>query len=298
MRESQITPAEAKQRKMVFWISVGVGSLAVILVLFLLRHRIEKFIQSIRKTLDNMYKTRPILVMFIFSAIVTGIQVFCLPMQNFVIACGAYVINSTLKSFIFFVFVTVSASALIFFVTKKLLYNTIHARVGETPVFLRVQQEMADAPIKLSLLARFLMIPNGLKDYIMAIIDSNFWQFIGCAAITHLLFVLEGCMLGIGLRILESPIEKLPWKKKPFQEKAMIVMYGMILVIAIVAMAVVGGKATKILMNPENPVVAPKQVYNILRDSFNQLRLSKRFSTEESPRKERLLGLNRKQSLN
>ena len=255
-------------RKVLFWVCCGLVLIGVGVTLFIFRHEIDHFFKRFRLFFDRMYGQRPFLVVGIFLLIVGGIQLLCLPAHTLGIACAAYVIRKTLVSFFLFLFLTGVCSSLIYVFSRRFLRQAVRNRVDGSTVFRSIEIEMNNSPYKLSLLSRFLMIPNGLKDYMLSIIDHNYYRYILCALSANSLYTLQGCLIGTGLRILESNDQPIPWRHRPLSQKMISIVYVVVLAITGIAKIIIATKATRLLMKPQNPIVQPNTLLTTLRNSL------------------------------
>lgn len=239
-----------QQKKVSYWLLFGFIVVIFGVVLFLFRHKIDNLIKHLRHRLDVLYDEQPFFVGLLITLIVCGIQVFILPMHTLAISCGAYVFRNFAKSFAIFLMVTLLGSTIVYYAVKFFLKNYVNEKLKHNDIFFSIKAEMQESPWKLSIFARFLMIPNGLKDYILSILDENFLRYLTCSLIANSLFVLEGCLIGYGLRMFDPLTPSPPWRIRPLKEKIITFFYVLFSVLAIVALVVVGSKATKLIMNP------------------------------------------------
>lgn len=210
--------------------------------------------------LEEMYADNCIAVLGIILALLIVNYLLVLPTQTFINVISTFIINDPAKSFLILVFFSMIAATTVFLLCKYCFKDYLTKKFMGNALYDILAEESKIAPYKTAFMTRIILIPAGVKEYILSLTGNPYDSFAISGLFVHSFYVLEAVLIAQGVNdIHEYMTQKKSWSEKTTFEKASFFVIFSSVVFTIVILVVVGYWATK-------RVQAKKEIMKIIGD--------------------------------
>lgn len=199
----------------------------ILITLFVIYHKVLKtyhfntlFI-TFEDWLRELNQRSPTLVYLVICVCINLVLIFCIGTHSLVCVVAALVLEQPMVTFLVLLGSSVLGDISVFFITKKLLRNTILNKFKENDLFIVLLEESKNEPFKTAFLTRLLFIPAGIKNYILASIDNSAISYFVSGFVMHSFYVLESILIARELSEVEQLLtHSQKWSDKSVTQKA------------------------------------------------------------------------------
>ena len=146
--------------------------------------------------LKALYHTQPITALVILFAFVLSVQLLWYVSSFVAYAIVIRTFNNLALSFCFLFAATLAASALAFVLGRTIRKKWLLNKSGRWNLLHVLTQESNASSFYTAFMVRLLVLPDGMKDFALAIIDNPAVSYFTSAAVASLLRVSFSCVIG------------------------------------------------------------------------------------------------------
>lgn len=215
LRDPSLKQGSTYTWKLIITILLLLGGFAIVYI-YLLKSGILKSVMVISADwLSTQNEEHPLLVMVIFYVIINLLMVLSLGFKMIVFITAYLVLRSPVAVFLLLVISSVSGDLLVFLVCRFWLRTHIVRKFKDYDIYIILLEESKSEPFKTAVVTRLLLIPNGLKNYVLMAIDNPPASYFISGFVFHALFIIEVILVASQF----SQIEEFFSKEKSWEEK-------------------------------------------------------------------------------
>ena len=197
----------------------------VILIVFIFKSKkFHELYNRFITYMHHLYKASPKKSVFIFIFFLIIVQTSCIFSHSTLCFVINIVINNFMLGWIVCLIGSVLGSAFVYFLYHRCLEKMLKESLQKYEVYQILEKESISKPYKTAFIVRFLFIPSGIKDYILAAMDNPFEPFMISVLTSHLFYSFEAGIWAKQIQELSNMNEEdRGWSNKTFLEKCIFV---------------------------------------------------------------------------
>ena len=206
--------------------------------------RAKKYI--VHTELSEYYNTNRPATLLIICLLQTISYILLLPIHTVLNILSAIIIKNFFFSWAILTLFSLVASTAVYTVCKQGYYNFILNRIKNNQFYEVLKKESTENPYKTAYLARLVMLPAGMQEYLLAMIGNPYSSFISSAFFVHGIHILETVLIAQGFdNMKEFLTDRRSWIRKSVSEKISFFMVFGFIIITIGIMVITAIWATR-----------------------------------------------------
>lgn len=246
--EGRVIPTSlVKKRDKYFMIAGSVTALVIMIYCFTMEsHIISSVFHKLHGYLDDMYEKNSFVVLAIILVLIIVNYLLLLPTQTMINIVSTFIINDPIKSWVILTVFSVIAATIVFLFCKYCFKDYLTNKFMGNTLYDILEEESKISPYKTAFLTRIILIPAGVKEYILTLTGNPYHSFIISGFFVHGFYVLEAVLIAQGVSdIHEYMTQKKSWSDKSTFEKFSFFVIASSVLFTIGILAIVGFWATK-----------------------------------------------------
>lgn len=192
-------------------------------------------------SLFSIYKKHPLRALCALYCLICLTIIFCTGLNILSCFLTAFIIHSFWFSFFFILFACLSGDAFTWLVAHHFLADSWKKAMKGNEYVCMLKKQAKFQPLKTAFLVRFLMIPAGLKDYILALLKIPFWCYFGSSILENSIWTLLVCFLSQEFSEIASFLQrKNQWQESTIAEKLWLIISTVLLAFTFGVFAYIG----------------------------------------------------------
>ena len=202
-----VTPRSCSAAKVLLYVFCGISLLMMGLMTVLLltgSNAISSYVLGVYSQLQALASTHKPSVLGLLTLLMLVNNTFILPFQSFLGIFTVMVLGLSAESLTFLFLMTCGCSYLLFLTSKCQALSSLVESQSQQSFISAIRSETKTYPYKTCLAVNMLLIPPGLKDVILALVETPNWIYVVCLFLNTSLFVLRTYLVVLEISDLEG----------------------------------------------------------------------------------------------
>lgn len=245
VKEANLIQHDNKNKYLV--LTVSLTSIGLLIYCAMVEtHTLNKALNSLHNYLREMYKENSLAVLLILLGLLIINYIFLLPIQTVINIIAAFIIESSFKCWLILTIFSCISGTIVYLICQFCLKNFLTKIFKGNALYDVLSEESKKSPYKTAFMTRIILIPAGVKEYLLSLIDNPYPSFIISAFFIHGFWVLEAVLIAKGARNINDYMnKKKSWSEKTTSEKMSFFAIIGSLVLTVFILLIVGYWATK-----------------------------------------------------